>query len=179
MNKLFRLVCLFLIMATTSTLQACNHKKGKVHFTTNFITEKDSTSHNAIPDSVMNIVFESNVVGVSLFKSSMDSILEVEKNIVLDREQMGALKFAFMLSEIKSASAVPFSPFRPKVSYQFAKGKESCSVQIDFGLGQMKMICRDNEKMYFLSDKILLTEAVMLFSEDDFLKFLLYNNDNQ
>ncbi len=178
MTKLFRVVCLFLILTTTSSLQACNLRKNRVHFTTDFMV-KDTVSHNSIPDSVMNIVFNSSVVGVSLYKSSMDTIPIVEKNIVLDREQMGALKFAFMLSKIKSSVAIPFTSFKPKVSYQFAKGKESCSMQIDFGSGQMKVLCKDNESMYSLYDQILLTEAVMLFKDDDFLKFILNNSENQ
>lgn len=179
MNKLFHVVCLFLIIATTSSLQACNQRKSKVHFSTDFLEEKDSIPHNAIPDSVMDIVFNSSVVGVSLYESSMDTPLVVAQNIVLDREQMGALKFAFMLSEIKSSVAIPFSPFKPKVSYQFAAGKKSCSIQIDFGTGQLKVLCKNNESMYSLSDQILLTEAVMLFKDDEFLKFILNNTENQ
>lgn len=179
MKKLIQVVCLSYIMVFASSLQACNLKKSKIPFTTNFIMEKDSIPHNAISDSVMNIVYEATKIKVTLYKSSMDSILEEKQSIILDREQMGALKFAFMLSEIKSATATPYSQFRPNVSYLFTRGERKCSIFIDFGTGQMNVKCQDAEKIYFISEKILLMEAVMLFSEDEFMKFLLNNESNE
>ena len=179
MNKLIKLVGLAIIVTAATSLQACNQKKCKVSFTTKFIEEKDSIPRNAIPDSVMLLLFEADAVNVTLLKDTTDSVFIPEKTIRLNKEQIGALKFAFMLSEIKSATALPFNRFTPQVSYLFKRKNESFSVQVDFGLGQLKVIKNNQISSYFLSDKILLTEAVMLFPDDEFLKYVLNYGENE
>lgn len=168
-----QMVCIIIMLIITSTLFSCNAKRNGFSFANDSIITKEISANNDISDSILNIMMNANRVQANLYVSSMDTIREIASKNNLNREDMGALKLSLLLSEIHETDAIVYGRFLPKVSFLFSKGKEACTIEVDFGLNQLKVILINSKLTFTIYNDILLKETVLLFPNDDFLPFLL------
>lgn len=169
-----------LMLAAIATSASCSAKKNKPeNHKSPIIAVMDTTMHNALGDSIYNIINAPKKVEISCLPLQSDSLKKAITKKVSSKE-LEIMKFIVTNPKNYMTNTTVYGVFMPQFQAVYTHKKAKIILKYDFGLRKWGIFDADDKQiaMFDLASDNMLRFACKMFPDNDFFHKLLLTRES-